>query len=121
METNQPAQTGLTQPKEPTFDELSEMSGLFLSAKNYREGQRITVHLTTLDRLKQSEKYGSWQAVYNCTDAGQTRKIGISAKMASVLKTEYHVKDYNDLPNRDLTLLITKGTSALVFSVADLK
>ena len=84
----------------PTFDQMAELAGLYMSAKNYRANQRVKVHITAFDRQGRSPKYGSWQVVYDVHDGQRERKIGLSAMLVKALRDEYGIKDFEDLIGR---------------------
>jgi hypothetical protein len=103
----------------PTFDQMAELAGLYMSAKNYRANQRVKVHVTALDRQERSAKFGTWQVVYDIHDGQRGGKISLSAMLVKALRDEYGIKDFKDLIGRDMTLLVTQGTSSLQFAIAD--
>ncbi len=108
--------------KPPTFDELAEQSSNFISAKNYDRGKKVVLQVGSLDSMSQSQKYGTWQAVYNVKKDGADKKYGMSGKIAKTLKDNYGVKDFADVVGHTLTLLVVKSTSGSnTFEVADFR
>lgn len=109
----------------PTMQELAQSASNFISAKNYDKGKKVSFKIEAYDRMQRSEKFGTWNALYDVRVVGheeEMKKYGLPGKIADALMKEYGIKDYPDLIGKVLTLLVVKASSGVhTFELVDCK
>lgn len=101
-----------------SFEDLGKTGGTFLSAKNYRENEKVKAKLVEFLKVENG-KYG-YQAIYSALvdskkDDGAELQLGIGPAIARQLHEDYNVKDFKDAVGKTLTLQVVRTTSSFKF------